>query len=253
MLVSIIQFQLFFLALTRILAILIQIPMLGGNAIPLQVRLAFGLVLTIILVPWQALPPTAETIPVLAYAVSILRELIIGLLAGFAANLSFGAIQMAAEMISTSTGFASGRILNPMMGESTTALDQLFVLLTLSLFLITNGHHLLILSLKQTFVLIPPGNPLPPFLTETFIITTAKFILLGIQMALPVVGTLLLADITMGLLARISPQIQVYFLGLPAKIALGLFTASLTLAILLPKLSDYMRGISQIMLKLLGA
>jgi flagellar biosynthetic protein FliR len=252
-LVSVVQAQIFFLSLTRVLAILIQIPMLGGNAIPTQVRIAFGLVLTIILVPWQTLPPATETIPLLAFAASILRELIIGVIAGYAANLTFGAISIAGEMISTSAGFSAGRILNPMLGDSTTSIDQLFVLFALALFLVIDGHHGFIAALKQTFDLIPVNTALPDFMANSLIKMTAQLIVLGIQMALPVVGTLLLTDITLGLLARVAPQIQVYFLGLPAKIALGLMAITLTLAVIMPKLIDTLRAIAPSMLKLLGS
>jgi flagellar biosynthetic protein FliR len=88
MIVSVLQAQFFIMALTRVLAILAQIPMLGGNAIPMQVRIAFGLVLTAILVPFQPLPANTEAMQLLPLAAGIFRELIIGLTAGFAANLT---------------------------------------------------------------------------------------------------------------------------------------------------------------------
>jgi flagellar biosynthetic protein FliR len=253
MIVSVVQAQFFFLALTRVLIILAQIPMLGGNAIPTQVRIAFGLVLTAILVPFQPLPAGAEAMPLLAFAIGIFRELVIGMIAGFAANLTFAAVQIAAEMMSTGAGFSSGRIMNPLLGESASSVDQLFVMFTLTLFLVIDGHHLLIAALQRTFELIPVGAELPAFFADTLVKLTAQLISLGIQMALPVVGALLLTDIALGLVARVAPQVQVFFLGLPAKIALGLMVLSLTMAILMPQLIDTLRAVGPRMLRLLGS
>ena len=253
MTISVAQFQIFFLALTRVLAILVQVPVLGGNNIPAQTRIAFGILLTAILVPWQPLPADAATIPLLAFAASILRELIIGLLAGFAANLTFGAIQIAGEMMAQAAGFSAARILNPMMGDSSSPFDQMFVMVALMVFLLVDGHHVFIAALKRTFDLIPVNSPLPAFLAKPMIDLTAQLIAAGIQMALPVVGALFLTDLSLGLLARVAPQVQVFFLGLPAKVALGLMALSLTLAILMPNLVDYMRAIGPWMLKLLGS
>lgn len=253
MLVSVVQAQIFFLALTRVLAILAQIPMLGGSAIPVQVRIAFGLVLTAILVPFQPLPANAEAMQLLTFAAAIFRELVVGLIAGFAANLTFAAVQIAAELMSTGAGFSSGRILNPLLGESASALDQMFVMFTLTLFLVINGHHVFIAALQRTFDVIPVGGDLPPFYADALVRMTTHLIALGIQMALPVLGTMLLTDLALGLLARVAPQVQVFFLGLPAKIALGLMILSVTLAILLPSLIESLGAIGPQMLKLLGS
>ena len=81
---------------------------------------------------------------------------------------------------------------------------------------------------------------------------TAKLIAAGIRLALPVVGALLLADISMGLLARVAPQIQIFFLGLPAKIALGMFAVGLTFSIAFPIMRDMFNKIGPRMFQLLA-
>ncbi len=252
MLVSLPQAQIFFLALTRILMILIQVPMLGGNTVPTQVRIAFGLVLTLIVVPWQSLPVDAQVIPLLPFAFSILRELIIGFLAGFAATLTFAAVQITGEMMTLGAGFSASRIMNPVLGESGSPIDTLFTMFALTLFLVINGHHIFIQAMRRTFDLIPVGAQLPALVVEPLLRLTSQLIALGIQMALPVIGALLLTDLTLGLLARVAPQVQVYFLGLPAKIALGLTVISLTLAISLPQLTNTLQGVGPWMLRLMG-
>jgi flagellar biosynthetic protein FliR len=81
---------------------------------------------------------------------------------------------------------------------------------------------------------------------------TAQLIAAGIQMALPVMGALLLADITLGLLSRVAPQVQVFFLGLPLKIGLGMVALSMTFAIAFPVMGDLFRNIGTRMLVLIS-
>src|SRR5512144_2198438 len=91
MTISVAQAQLFFLAFSRILAIIIHVPVLVGQNIPNQVRMGLGFVLAIVLIPWQPLPAAAVSVGWLAYSISIGKEILIGTLIGFSADLAFGA------------------------------------------------------------------------------------------------------------------------------------------------------------------
>jgi len=253
MIISVAQTQLFFLALTRILAMLVQVPMLGGPSIPNQVKIGLGILLTAVILPWQPLPADAPTIDTLVYVVRIVQELLIGTLVGFAATLTFSAVQIAGEMMSLGSGFNSSRILNPAMGEGGGAMDQLFVMVALLLFLVLDAHHLLFMGLERSFTVIPLNSHLPEMPIDRLISLFAQTVTVGIQMALPVVGVLLLADLTLGLLARVAPQIQVFFLGMPIKIGVGLLVFSLSFSAIFPLLSGLFSKIGVHMLELLGA
>ncbi len=250
--ISIAQAQLYFLAFTRIMAVIVHVPIFGGQNIPNQVRIGLGLMLSAILIPWQPLPATAAPIADLAFAVAIGRELLIGTLAGFAATATFAAVQIAGELMGVAIGFGSARVLNPALGESGSALDQLFVMIALLLFVVLNGHHFFLIALQKTFQAIPVGSTQFVFNAETMLRQFADLIVAGAQMALPVVGTLLLTDITLGLLARVAPQIQVFFLGLPLKIGIGLFAFMLTMAIAIPRIGDLYTQMGPRMLQLIG-
>jgi flagellar biosynthetic protein FliR len=161
MIISIAQTQLFFLALTRVLAILVQVPVFGSEIIPNQVKVGLGFILAMIVVPWNPLPVDAVAVPWLAFAVLILQELIIGLLAGFAAALTFGAFQITGKLIDMSSGFGAGQVFNPAMSEAGGTMDQFFVLVVMLYFLLTNGHHIFLIGLQNTFKLLPLNQPLP--------------------------------------------------------------------------------------------
>ncbi len=252
MLISIAQAQLFFLALTRILAVIIHVPVLGGQSIPTQVRLGFGLVLTIVLIAWQPLPPDAKELGLLAFAFGIGKEILIGTLAGFAAALTFGAIQIAGEVMGLGSGFGSSRIFNPALSDSGSAFNQIFVMVAMMVFLLIDGHHLVIYAIGQTFKLIPINGPLPLDSFEPLARVTAQLILAGIQLAMPVLAALTLTDIGLGLLARVAPQVQIFFLGLPMKVGVALFAMGTMFAVILPSLSNLFQMTGPRMLALLG-
>jgi flagellar biosynthetic protein FliR len=238
MIISIIQAQIFFLAFTRVMAVIIHIPMLGGNAIPNQVRIALGFILTMVLIPWQPLPPETMELGLFAFLVAILREIIIGTLAGFAANLTFGTIQIAGEAMGLGSGFGSSRIFNPSMETSVSAYDQMFIMVATLIFLVVNGHHFAIIALQRTFEAIPVNSAIEIGSVNTLITMFSQLVAAGIQMAMPVMAALLLTDITLGLLARVAPQIQVFFLGLPLKVAVSLVALGLLFSVIFPSLSN---------------
>jgi flagellar biosynthesis protein FliR len=250
--VSIAQFQLFLLALTRILALLIQIPVLGGPLVPNRVKIGLGIFLALVLVPWQPLPATTAPIPWMAYPVFMLQELIIGSLVGFAARLAFSAVQIAGDVMGIGAGFASAQILNPTTGDTGSTIDQFIVMASMLLFLVIDGHHMFLLAVQRTFVAAPLLAPLPAFRAEPLMHLTSQLIAAGVQLALPVVGALLLMDLAFGLLTRIAPQMNPYFLGLPVKVGVGIIALMLAMGLLFPLIADLFRNIGPNMMKLMA-
>jgi flagellar biosynthetic protein FliR len=252
MVISVIQAQLFFLALTRILIILSTIPVLGGQSIPAQFRIAFGFVLAIILVPWQPLPANAEAMGLLSFAFAIFKELIIGLLAGFAGILTFGVTQIAGEVMGLGSGFGSSRVFNPAMSEASSAFNQLFTIVALMLFLVTNSHHIVIAALAKTFEVIPVNGDIPLNSLPIVAQMTSQLVAAGIQIAFPVMVSLTLTDIALGLIARVAPQVQIYFLGLPLKVGVSLFALGTLMMIIFPAVETLFGETGNRMLQLLG-
>ena len=252
MIISVPQAQFFFLALTRILATIIQVPVLGGQIIPTQVRLALGFLLTIFLVPWQPIPQDAAPIAFGIFAIAIGKEIIIGSLAGFAASLTFAAVQIAGDAMGLGSGFDSSRVFNPSIGSADSAFNQMFVMVTMMYFLVINGHHLVLIALEKMFLAIPLNGPLPIGSLDALLRMASDLIQAGIHLALPIMGALLLTDLTLGLLARVAPQIQVYFLGLPLKVGVSLAALGLIFMLALPIVETLYNDLGLRMLTLLG-
>jgi flagellar biosynthetic protein FliR len=249
--ISVAQAQLFFLALTRILATIVHIPVLGGRMVPNQIKIGLGLMLTLFLIPWQNLPAAETSLGLVAFVIEIGKELIIGTVAGFATDLVFGVLQMAGEAMGYGSGFSSSRVFNPAMGEAGSSLDQLFILTATLYFLVIDGHHVVIMALQKMFEIIPLRGAIP-FSDPTVVLQmTSQMIQAGIHLALPLIAALLLTDLSLGLLARITPQIQVYFLGLPLKIGVSLLGMGLVLVMVLPMIGNIYKDLGMKMLMLL--
>jgi flagellar biosynthetic protein FliR len=251
MTISVAQAQLFFLALTRILAILVHVPVLAGPSVPNQVKIGLGVLLTIVMLPWEPLPPETQSWTTFAFGLAVGREVIVGTLAGYAAALTFGVLQITAELMGQGSGFSAGRVLNPTMGTTGAAMDQLFVLTAILIFFVLNGHHAFLLGIQKTFTVLPLNQPIPELSPQMVMRLAADTVAAGIQISMPVLGAVLLTDLCLGLLARVAPQMQVYFLGVPLKVGIGLLALSVSLGMFAPHLASIFDALGDNMLRLL--
>ncbi len=252
MIIALAQVQVFILAFTRIMAAVVQVPVLGGRAIPTRVRLPLGILLTMLLVPWAPLSAEAPTMDLFSFGAALAREFVVGWAIGFVATLTFGAIQTAGEYVSTGGGFASGRIMNPAFDSSSTAIDQLYLIIASLIFLTLNGHHLVLLGIGGTFRALPVAGPLPEFSLERLLGLAQSLLTAGLTLAMPVLAASLLADLTLGLLARVAPQIQVFFLEGPLKVGVVLVTLIASLGVIVPGITALVRDIGPRMQWLVG-
>ncbi|MCS7051475.1 MAG: flagellar biosynthetic protein FliR, partial [Thermomicrobium sp.] len=173
------------------------------------------------------------------FAVALARELVTGLALGLAVAAVFAAIEMAASLIGYQLGFGLAATFNPALGTQGTVLNTLYLALAALVFFGADGHHLLIGALARSFVLLPPGVALPGNQSpEAVIALTGSMFSDALRIGLPVAGSLLVADIGLGLLNRMVPQMSVFFVGLPAKILLGFFVLLLSVPFLLQLLGQ---------------
>ena len=164
-----------------------------------------------------------------------------GVLIGFVSNLFFVTVSLASTMMARQVGLQSAQLFNPLFDVQSTALEQVYTLLAIALFLAINGHHYLILALARTFELVPVGTfEFTGATTQRLVLLTNEVFWVAARISLPIVGSLLLTDLGLGLLAKAVPQIQVFFVALPLKLALGFVLMALTLTIILPVLKETM-------------
>ncbi len=202
-------------------------------------KIGFAALLSLIILPL----PDAHLIDIppdlLSFILIVAQEILIGVVIGFVGNLTFTAVGVAANMMGIQTGFRAASLLDPFTNVSSSALNQFYSVVAIALFLSIDAHHLLLRTLVYTFELVPLGTfVLTEVSVERLILIFNQTFVVGVTLALPVVGTLLLTDLGLGLVARAVPQIQVFFVGLPLKVGLGFITLAITMSITLPVISE---------------
>ncbi|MCB0176602.1 MAG: flagellar biosynthetic protein FliR [Anaerolineae bacterium] len=224
-------------------------PIFNSRSIPTLAKIGLAGLLSIIFLPLLEIPSGAglTVLPTntLSLVLMIAQEVLVGVLIGFVTGLVFTTVSIAASMMSLQVGFRSANLFDPFINTPTSALEQFYTLLAIALFLNINGHHWFIQALARTFQVLPLGSfVLDQITIERLVMFTGEIFISATRIALPVMGTLLLTDLGLGLIARAVPQIQVFFLGLPVKIGLGLVTLAFTLVLTAPLIKQLFSEIS---------
>lgn len=157
-----------------------------------------------------------------------------GLILGLISNIAFGVLLMAGSLIDVHIGLSMLNTIDPNSETSTTITGNLLHYVALVIFFIINGHHMLIKSLIESFILLPIGKGLFNGDTMmTMIEIIANYFVIGLKIAIPIVLIILLADVCMGLISRAVPQINVMILGMPVKMLIGIIAIAVSLPIII--------------------
>ncbi len=219
----------FLLIFCRIGSAMMIMPGIGDSFVPTNIRLLFTLAVSFVMTPVLAafLPPMPDTF--LPFFLLIAAEMVVGLFIGTVMRILISALDTVGMMISLQTGFANALIFNAISSGQGSIIGSLFSVLGVVLLLVTNMHHLMLLSIFESYTLFPAQ---PEFLetasmAEVISRTVSAAFLTGVRMAAPFIVVGLLIYTGFGLLGRLMPQIQVFFLALPVQIMMSLLTLSL--------------------------
>lgn len=225
------QFDRYLLVLSRVLGVFIATPFFSSRSIPGPIKFGLALLLAFFLLPAAAASSGVSPEENLyRYVAAVAAEVAIGLVIGYIVLLAFGAMQMAGEMIDIPIGFSLVNILDPQSGQQVPIMAQFQYVLATLLFLLINGHHYVLEALARTFELVPLGGwRYQPEVIGKVVEAFGAMFLLGFKISLPVVAALFLTDVALGVVARAVPQINVFIIGFPAKIVVGLVFVMLAL------------------------
>ena len=211
----------FFFPLARILALLAAAPPFNNVGLSTQARLVLGLAIALAITP--ALPPMAAIDPASGNGLLILaQQVLIGLTMGFAMRLVFSAIDLAGTMISNQMGLGFATAYDPQSAAQTAVVSEFLGMLSLLIFLAINGHLMVIATLGRSFSVLPIGAGAGASASWLNIAHAGGLIFSsGVLLALPVVVALLIANIALGVLGRVAPQLNLMAIGFPITIVLG--------------------------------
>lgn len=216
--------------LFRITSIMMVVPVYGYTAIPVTIRMALSFLVTCFIFPLH--PEIAVTFGsgIIEFFGAVVKEVVIGVSVGLVTTFIFHGIMFAGHVIGHSMGFTMINVLDPQTQANVPIISQILNLFVIILFLLVGGHHFLIMAIDEMFVRIPIGaGVLTSELVEGFTRLSADIFVIGVKLGAPVLVAILVTEFVLGFLARTVPQMNVWILGFPLKIGVGLFTMALSL------------------------
>lgn len=223
------QFATFVLVLARVGALIATAPIFGTKAAPMQARAFLAIALALIVTPMQFGAPPADPSHLLVFGKYVLNETLVGLLLGLGVMILLSGAQLTGQIVSQLGGTALAEGYDPMSEENMPVYSQMFYFLALAMFVLVDGHRLLLAAVLDTYVWLPPGTAVfgESFVTALTTLLGHSF-QLGIRAAAPAMAALLLATLTLGLIGRTIPQINILVLGfsLNALITSGILIVS---------------------------
>ena len=224
------QFVQFLLVFARVTGTLTSAPVFGSKVIPVYTRVGLSILLSLFMLPLASLAQDRQPSSLLFLAWLLVVELTYGLAAGFVAAFFLQAVQMAGQLIDMQIGFGMINVFDPQFGQQVPLVGNFNFLMSLVVFLALQGHHVLITALADNFRAVPLGVHLQIANSTEFVVSTvANMFVLALRIALPILGTVLMTDVALGILARIMPQMNVFVVGITGKLVVGIFMLFLIL------------------------
>ena len=227
------HFVTFLLVLARVGGIFTSAPMFSNNHVAVQVRVVLSVALAFVLLPFAVGQVTTVPTDALPLATAVVKEVVVGILIGMVGLLLFTAVQVAAEIIDMQMGFGFAKIVDPMLEIQASVVAQFQNMLATLVFLVSNAHYLVLRGLADSFTALPVGAmALGGTVVNGFSTLFGQLFVAALKIGGPIVGILLLTEIALGVLARTVPQLNIFVLGFPVKIIVGMLTVLLVVPML---------------------
>lgn len=227
------RYQIFLLVFVRATGIFIITPIFSRRNVPNTLKIGFAFFITLIV--YNLLNLDIVIYDDLRMVGLIIQEFAIGLILGFIAYAFFTSLYVAGQIIDVQIGFGMVNVLDPQHNIQLPITGNFYYILAVLIFLLVNGHHTMITALVDSFQLIPIGEfTINVFVVNQMIDIFGQVFIIGIKIAIPIVATMFLANVLLGILARTVPQMNVFVVGMPFKIIVGLLVLIFTLPIIVP-------------------
>jgi len=221
------------LLFARLASIVMLIPGIGEAFIPARIRLSLALAMSIMLLP--VVGPLIPAIPasVSGVAGAVIKETLIGMMIGAILRMFMGSLAVAGEVVSIQTTLSFAQTTNPSLGQPTPTLATFLGLLGIVLIMTTDLHHLFLSAIVRSYTIFPFTRAIQVGdAGQLAIQTVSSSCALGIQLAAPVVVFSLVFNIATGLVGRVMPQFQIFFVASPLMVLMGLSIFALSLGII---------------------
>jgi flagellar biosynthetic protein FliR len=224
----------FMVVFIRISAFMAFVPFFENQNFLIQVRVGFAFLLSLLIFPTISFANWVIPNNVLGFALVVSQEILVGILMGLTFLILLFGLQLAGLTVGFQMAFSMANVVDPSFGENTNVLSVLLVMTGTLMVLALGIDHYLLLSLGKSFDLVVPGSitVTKKLITEMSVLVIKAFEI-GFRLAAPAIILLLCIDVTLGLIGKTSTKMQIFFVGLPLKIAVGLFSMTLILGFVL--------------------
>ena len=222
----------YLLVFGRVSAMTASMPILGYSTVNLRVRFLISISLTAIVAPGLTDTFTANYTSWLPLVLDMTREVFAGLMIGFGARLIFEGITIAGSYIGLQMGMAIMNVFDPSSQQQQPIISNFWLLIMVTVFLVTNSHYFLIATIFDNFRFIPLGAAaFHPAVGREFLHAGTQMYDIALKFAAPTLIFLLTVDVSIAFMARVMPQLNVFFISLPLKIGMGIFLLIVSLKI----------------------
>jgi flagellar biosynthetic protein FliR len=234
----------FLLTFARVGAMVMLLPGVGELSLPSRVRLTIALVLTAILLPAHQKAYVVDLKALGPVLVLLFQELVIGAVLGLTARLALSALQITGSVVAQQLGLGFVTAVDPTQNQQGLLVGNFLSVLGIALVFATDMHHLVIAAMNDSYSIFAPGElPLMGDAAQHVTRIIATSFRIGIQLSAPFLVFGLLFNFGLGLLSRLMPQMQVFFIGLPLSILLGLLLLLLVIGAMMGTFVGYLEGV----------
>lgn len=228
--------KLFVLVMVRFSGLILTAPILSSNNFPVMGKIGLVGLAAYVVTPTLAALPTPLPADPLPFALVGAGELLIGMTLGLVMQMMFAAIQIAGQVMDMQSGFGLINVFNPALETQVPLFGFIFFILAVLYLLVISGHHVMIQALVSTFERVPVGGFAPETTAMGQVSAWGGLMFYdAVLLAAPVAGAMMLAYVTMGIMGRVVPQLNLFVIGFPLTIAASLFVAALSI--------NYYRGL----------
>ena len=234
----------FMLVFARIGAMVMLLPGFGETNIPVRIKLAIALALTLIILPLHRSAYTIDLQSLTPLLVLLVHEIVIGIVLGATARVTLSALQVAGSVIAQQLGLGFVTAVDPTQGQQGLLIGNFLSILGITLLFATDTHHLVIAALNESYRIFSPGEIMPT--GDVAALATRAFAAafkIGMQLSAPFLVFGLVFNIGLGVLARLMPAMQVYFVGVPLSILVGFLILALVITAMMGTYLDYFTGV----------
>ena len=224
------HFEAFVLVLLRVSAMVVTIPVISEGTIPVRFKAALSIIIAIVIFPLVVgqIPPT-KNYHIIQLIFLMIGEALIGITIGFVSRFIFAAIQTAGNIIGLEMGFSIANVIDPMSSEQISIVTELQYLIAMLLFLTLNAHHLFFQAIIQSYVVLKPLSfHFSGSLMQLIFEASKEMFVIALKLAAPIMAVMVFTNVALGIMARTVPQMNIFIVGFPLQIALGLVFLGLT-------------------------